>query len=428
MMEIKRERVLIVGVYLNQSKKNMTTEASMKELRGLVEAAGGEVVSEVIQNRDRIDAATYIGKGKAEEIKNYVSELEVDSVVFNNDLSGSQMRNLEELIDVKIVDRTTLILDIFASRATTAEGKLQVKLAQLRYRLPRLQGFGKALSRTGGGIGTRGPGEQKLDIDRRHIRTEIEQLESALKKISENREIKRKSRLSSELPIVSLVGYTNAGKSTIMNAFLAISKTESSTKEEKNVFVKDMLFATLDTSLRHIKLEEGSEFLLTDTVGFVSLLPTSLVEAFKSTLEEIVYSDLILNVVDLSDSEVDYQLETTEEILKDLNAQMIPKLVVYNKADKVETEVICSVREHSVTISAQNASDIRLLGKKIMEHLPHQYYSVQINLPFDDLKLLDYFSKHYSLKDLEYTESGASFEATVKESDWQRYQKYMKQR
>lgn len=428
MLDIKRERVLIVGVCLTQSKKNMTTEASMKELAGLVEAAGGEVVSEVVQNRDRIDAATYIGKGKAEEIKNYVSELEIDSVVFNNDLSGSQMRNLEELVDVKIVDRTTLILDIFASRATAAEGKLQVKLAQLRYRLPRLQGFGKALSRTGGGIGTRGPGEQKLDIDRRHIRTEIEQLENALKKISENREIKRKSRLASELPIVSLVGYTNAGKSTIMNAFLAISRTESSAKEEKNVFVKDMLFATLDTSLRHIKLEDGSEFLLTDTVGFVSLLPTSLVEAFKSTLEEIVYSDLILNVADISDSEVDYQLETTDQILIELHAESIPKLVVYNKADKVETDVICSAREHSVTISALKESDIRLLGRMIMEHLPHKYFSVQVNLPFDDLKLLDYFSKHYSLKNLEYTEFGASFEATVKESDWKRYQKYMEQR
>ncbi len=426
MTELKRERVLVVGVCLSQSKKNMTTDASMRELKGLVEAAGGEVVSEVVQNRDRIDAATYIGKGKAEEIKHYVSELKVDSVVFNNDLSGSQMRNLEEMIDAKIVDRTTLILDIFAGRATTAEGKLQVKLAQLRYRLPRLQGFGKALSRTGGGIGTRGPGEQKLDIDRRHIRTEIDQLENALKKISENREIKRKNRLSSELPIVSLVGYTNAGKSTIMNAFLAVSETESSMKEEKSVFVKDMLFATLDTSLRHIKLEDGSEFLLTDTVGFVSLLPTALVEAFKSTLEEIVYSDLILNVADISDAEVDYQLETTEEILQELNAAGIPKLVVYNKVDKVEDEVICSAREHSVTISAHNEADIRRLGRKIMEHLPKQYYSVQVSLSFDALNLLDYFSKHYSLKELEYTEWGVSFATTVKESDWQRYQKYMK--
>lgn len=397
----------------------------ISEMIGLVEAAGGEVLASAIQNRQKFDPAYFIGKGKAEEIKGYIAELEVDTVVFGNDLTGSQIRNLEDILEAKIVDRTTLILDIFADRATTGEGKLQVKLAQLKYRLPRLQGYGKALSRTGGGIGTRGPGEQKIETDRRHIRREISKLEEELSKISDNRELKRKKRIKSEIPVVALTGYTNAGKSTIMNAFLQISEEEDT--KDREVFVKDMLFATLDTSLRRIRLKTGEEFILTDTVGFVSKLPTLLVEAFKSTLEEIKYADLILNVVDLSDKEIEHQIETTENILKELNAGNIPKITVYNKKDKVDYESIYTgSSENSIVISANQSSDIDLLGKKIIEKLPKTYYDIEMEIPFNQMKIYDLLSTRYSIKESEFMETGVVFSIRVDEEDYHRYKEFVR--
>lgn len=419
-----KEKVFVVMAGL---KDNTIEEEGpeISEMIGLVEAAGGEVLASAIQNRQKYDPAYFIGKGKAEEIKRYINELEVDTVVFGNDLTGSQIRNLEDILEAKIVDRTTLILDIFADRATTGEGRLQVKLAQLKYRLPRLQGFGKALSRTGGGIGTRGPGEQKIETDRRHIRREISNLEEELDKISENRELKRKKRIKSEIPIVALTGYTNAGKSTVMNAFLNISEEEDI--NEREVFVKDMLFATLDTSLRRIKLKTGEEFILTDTVGFVSNLPTLLIEAFKSTLEEIRYADLILNVIDLSDKEIEHQIETTETILNELNSGGIPRINVFNKKDKVDHKAIYTgSSENSIVVSAIDLEDIELLGKKIIEKLPKTYHDVEMEIPFSKMKIYDLLSTRYPVKESNFTEFGVDFKTRIDEEDYNRYKEFIR--
>ena len=329
----KLERVLVVGVDLKNAKYDI--DNSMDELEELVKAANGEVIERIIQKKDRIDATFYIGKGKAEEIKNYCYELDIDTVVFNDELSPAQIRNLENIIEKKIIDRTNLILDIFAKRATSKEGKLQVELAQLKYRLPRLIGLRDYLSREGGGIGTRGPGEMKLETDRRHILREIGNIEKQLDEIEKVREVKRKKRIDSNLPVVALVGYTNAGKSTLMNKILEYSEDFD---EGKEVFVYDMLFATLDTTLRRGKLLNGQDFLITDTVGFVSKLPTHLIEAFKGTLEEVKYADLLLHIVDASNSDLDIQIKTTYDILKDLDVLDKPIVTVFNKIDIAEID------------------------------------------------------------------------------------------
>lgn len=280
-MSIK-EKVIVVGVDLGKPGEDF--KASMEELEGLVEASGGEVVGAITQKRTGIQTATYIGKGKLEEIEMLLDETQASTLVFNDELSGSQMRNLESILDAKIVDRTNLILDIFAIRAKSREGLIQVQLAQLKYRLPRLQGFYGALSRTGGGIGTRGPGEQQIDTDRRHILRQILNLEKQLESVVTSRNINRQKRLKSNLPVIAFVGYTNAGKSSLINAFLKFRTKDTDVKE---VFEKDMLFATLDAAYRKVTLNNGLPILLTDTVGFVSRLPHDLVAAFRSTMEEI---------------------------------------------------------------------------------------------------------------------------------------------
>ena len=275
---VKEEyRAIIVGIRLDDD-----ISYSMDELEGLAEADGIEVLGRVIQALEKPNTATLIGKGKVQELAEMCSAMEADTIVFNEELSGVQMRNLEEATGARIIDRTVLILDIFADRATSVEGKLQVELAQLQYRLPRLTGFGKALSRLGGGIGTRGPGEKKLETDRRHIARRIDDIKAELRKAGLNRQIQRAGRDKSRLPVAALVGYTNSGKSAIMNSLLSLTE-----RDDKLVKSEDMLFATLDTKHRKIAVEQGCEFILIDTVGFVSKLPHGLVEAFKSTLEEV---------------------------------------------------------------------------------------------------------------------------------------------
>lgn len=324
------ERALCVGLNLTSRVmrgSDISIEESMAELKELVKAAGAEFVGELIQNKDKVDTATYLGSGKIEEIKIYAESLDATMIVFNDELSGAQIRNIEDIIGKKIIDRTTLILDIFAQRALSREGKLQVELAQLKYRLPRLYGMGGQMSRTGAGIGTRGPGEQKLEKDKRHILNRAAAIRKELKEVVKHRKIQRSQRQKNKIPIVALVGYTNAGKSTLLNELI---KTHPDYEAEKGVFVKDMLFATLDVTLRRALLPNKREFLLVDTVGFVSKLPHDLIEAFKSTLEEVNYADLILHVIDATNESSDIQKHTTDSVLKDLGADEKATITVYN--------------------------------------------------------------------------------------------------
>ncbi|NLJ99031.1 MAG: GTPase HflX [Tissierellia bacterium] len=420
---VDRERTLIVGVEL--ATDTIDIENSMDELEELVYAAGGSVVSRVVQKRASINPAYFIGRGKAKEIKNYCDELEINTVVFNDELSGAQLRNLEEIIDHKIVDRTNLILDIFANRATSKEGKLQVKLAQLKYRLPRLVGFRDYLSREGGGIGTRGPGEQKLETDRRHILREIDNIEKALKEAEKARGIKRKRREDSNLPIVALVGYTNAGKSTLLNRIIEMNDEY---KESKKVFVYDMLFATLDTSLRKGKLPNGQGFLLTDTVGFVSKLPTHLIEAFKGTLEEVQYADLLLHVVDASNEDLDIQIETTNRILQELDVLDKPIITVFNKMDKVDiSNLIFKNRyvDKKIFISSKNMINLDKLLDMIQENLPQQYRDVKLLIPYDKQGLTSYFLENYDVEYIEYRQDGTELGLNINQMDYERYSKYI---
>ena len=420
---INREKILIVGVELEVD--TIDIDNSMDELEELVNAAGGIAISRIIQKRSSIDPAYFIGKGKAMEIKNYCHELDINTVVFNDELSGAQLRNLESIIDRKIVDRTTLILDIFANRATSKEGKLQVKLAQLKYRLPRLVGFRDYLSREGGGIGTRGPGEQKLETDRRHILKEIDNIEKALKDAQKARSIKRKRREGSNFPIVALVGYTNAGKSTLLNKIIEMNDEY---KESKKVFVYDMLFSTLDTSLRRGKLPNGQVFLLTDTVGFVSKLPTHLIEAFKGTLEEIKYADLLLHVVDASNRDLDIQIQTTYKILKELGVLDKPMITVFNKMDKTDKGNLVFESKYvdkKIFISSKNSTNLDKLLDMIKQNLPQIYRDVTMMIPYDDQALVNYFLDNYEVDNMEYKEDGTELKLNINQIDYERYFKYI---
>ncbi|TJX14698.1 GTPase HflX [Tissierella creatinini] len=424
MNESALERVLIVGVELPNDDIDIDT--SMDELQELVKAAGGLVISRVIQRKEGIHPGHFIGKGKAEEIRYYCDEFDITTVVFNDELSGAQLRNLEKLIDKKIIDRTNLILDIFANRAKSSEGKLQVKLAQLKYRLPRLIGYSDYLSRTGGGIGTRGPGEQKLETDRRHILREIGNIEKQLREVEQVRNVKRKQREESSLPIVALVGYTNAGKSTLLNKLIEFNDEGI---EKKEVYVEDMLFATLDTSLRRSKLPNGQPFLITDTVGFVSKLPTRLIEAFKGTLEEVKYADLLLHVVDASTTNLDIQIKTTLDILKDLKVLDKPMIFVFNKMDKVDIQDLeydHKLVDNKIFISAKNGVQIKELMNLIEDLLPQQYRSVDLLIPYDRQNIVNYFMNNYEVSRMEYKEEGTEITLVINHIDYEKYKEFIK--
>lgn len=327
----KKEKVIIVGIKTSRiSNADFVTD--MEELEGLVEAAGGEVIISLTQNRNRPDAANYIGKGKLEELLHLVEELEPDLVVFDTELTPVQLRNLEDILNIRVIDRTMLILDIFGQRARSKEGLLQVELAKLQYQLPRLTGKGRELSRIGGGIGARGAGEQKLELDRRQIRKRIKDIKNQMEKAEKTRELHRKQRERAGLKVVSLIGYTNAGKSSLFNALCEIAHPSGA----KQVEAHDMLFQTLDTTTRKITLPSGQAFLLSDTVGFIKNLPHHLVAAFKSTLEEAVEADLLINVVDVSDQNYMEKILVVEEVLKELGADIDKVITVLNKADLLD--------------------------------------------------------------------------------------------
>lgn len=421
-----KERTLVVGLDRGIRNDKIDIESSMDELEELVEAAGGTVEGRLTQARDKPDVAHYVGKGKAEEIANYAEELDIDTVVFNDELAGSQIRNLEDKIDKKIVDRTGLILDIFASRATSSEGKLQVELAQLKYRLPRLVGFRDYLSRTGGGIGTRGPGEQKLELDRRHILDKINDIQKELKQLGKVRTMKRQRRQNNDIPIIALVGYTNAGKSTLLNSLI---KTDEDYTDKKDVFTKDMLFATLETSLRKSTLPNGRDFLITDTVGFVNKLPTHLIEAFKGTLEEVQYADLLLHVVDVTNENLDIQTITTTNILSDLDVSDKPIITVLNKVDQGDTETIgYQIPDPKIFISAKTGQNIDKLFEMIQEHLPQKYYKVDLLIPFSKGDILSELFDSTNVENQNHTAEGTEVTVVLDEIDYNKYKEYIIER
>lgn len=412
----KIERVITVGTDIGAYPNSL--ETSMKELDELCYADGAEVIGQMTQNLEKFNPKYLIGKGKVKEIKEMAENLEADAIVFNDELTGIQLRNLEETIKKKVVDRTNLILDIFALRASTYEGKLQVELAQLEYQLPRLLGI-KGWSRTGGGIGTRGPGEQIIETDRRRLLREIDKIKEKLNKAKKTRDTTRSKRMNSKIPTVSLVGYTNAGKSTILNR---IKEDDS-----KEVFVKDMLFATLDPNSRKARLLSGREFIISDTVGFVSKLPTKLIEAFKSTLEEIKYSDLIVHVIDASSKDLEIAYDTTMNILQEIGIKDKKILTVFNKSDKIDlnsTTIPLKIKSQKIYISAKNDPDMNKLLKAIEENLPEQYIYTKLNFPYDDTDILYKLIERFDLKPI-YKENFIEIELRLSKKEYNKLKRYV---
>lgn len=412
---VKEEyRAIIVGIRLDDD-----ISYSMDELEGLAEADGIEVLGRVIQALEKPNTATLIGKGKVQELAEMCSAMEADTIVFNEELSGVQMRNLEEATGARIIDRTVLILDIFADRATSVEGKLQVELAQLQYRLPRLTGFGKALSRLGGGIGTRGPGEKKLETDRRHIARRIDDIKAELRKAGLNRQIQRAGRDKSRLPVAALVGYTNSGKSAIMNSLLSMTE-----RDDKLVKSEDMLFATLDTKHRKIAVEQGCEFILIDTVGFVSKLPHGLVEAFKSTLEEVKDADLLIHTVDSSYENRDFQIEVTNKVIDELGAGGKRKIMAYNKMDLVDERPLDVSGHEAVYISARTGENMDHLLSAIKEVLFGDRKRARLRIPYDKGAVTSYLCENGEITAIEYQPEGTMLEGSFDPGDYQKYRKF----
>jgi GTP-binding protein HflX len=395
------ERVILVG---GISMDQYSSQESVEELKELAETAGAQVVETVIQKKSKIDNAYYIGSGKASELSLLRQSLMADTVIFDDELTGAQVRNLEETIGCKVIDRTVLILDIFAQRAKSREGKIQVELAQLKYRLPRLMGMGLVLSRTGGGIGTRGPGEKKLEIDRRHIRGRVNDIEQELEAIRKNRGIQRERRKTNEIPVVSLVGYTNAGKSTLRNKLCQMAG-----RDKEGVFEADMLFATLDTTTRQVTLPSGKDVLISDTVGFIRKLPHDLVEAFKSTLEETIYSNLLVHVVDASSQNAVAQIETVNGVLKEIGADNKNVILACNKIDRADEGVVSEIRSkynNIIEISALDGTNLDTLLEMIDNELFKSFVDAELLIPYGDARVVSYLHDSKCVEQEEYREEG----------------------
>lgn len=418
--EITYTKVILVGV---DTGEEQDFEHSMDELASLAEAAYKKVVGIVIQRMEAVNRALYIGTGKVTEVKEYAKMTEAEEIVFDNALSPSQVRNLGRELELPILDRTNLILDIFAIRAKTKEAKLQVETARLQYMLPRLVGMRENLSRqggTGGSMSNKGAGETKLELDRRKIEHRISELKKELEAVAKNRNTMRKKRGQSRTPQVALVGYTNAGKSTIMNR-LVDRYGESG---EKTVLEKDMLFATLDTSVRNIRTTDNKPFFLVDTVGFIHKLPHGLVKAFQSTLEEVKYADLLVQVVDLSDEHYKQQMDVTAETLKELEAGDIPRIVVYNKADKAGLDDIPRIREHQIYMAAGQECGLEELVKMIQEVVYGDRVDAEFLLPFDKGAVVSYLMENATILDQEYCEDGTRLKVSCHKSDAEKYSAY----
>ena len=407
-----QERVILVAVSLDESgHEDSTTEESLQELAELVRTAGAETVGQIIQNRERIHPGTYVGTGKIEEIKVLAEELEANGIVCDDELSPAQLRNLENALQMKVMDRTMVILDIFATRASTREGKIQVELAQLRYRATRLVGMRSSMSRLGGGIGTRGPGETQLEVDRRRIHERISKLKKDLESVVAQRETARKQRMETHIPVVALVGYTNTGKSTLLNQLTGAGVLE-----------EDKLFATLDPTTRNLKLPDGQEILLTDTVGFIRKLPHHLIEAFKSTLEEAKYADVILHVIDAANPNCYIQMHTVYATLADLKVGDKPVIAVLNKQDiaNPEEQVKDLKADRSVKISAKNGDGLDTLLEVIEDVLREQKVYMEEVFPYTQAGLVQTVRKAGQLLSEEYQEDGILVKAYLPKEDYLR--------
>ncbi len=392
----EQERAVLVGLHANvfTTEEDASWE-SLDELEELLKTAGGECVAKVLQNRAAPDARTFLGEGKVQELIETARNNDASLIVFDNELSPSQMRTLEEMTGRTILDRSMLILDIFAQRARTGEGKLQVELAQYQYILPRLAGMGKSLSRLGGGIGTRGPGETQLETDRRHIRRRIDRLRRDLEDVRKVRAVQRRRRKKAEIPLVAIIGYTNAGKSTLLN-----------TLTESDIEANDRLFDTLDPTTRKLRISDTQEILLSDTVGFIRKLPHHLVSAFKATLEELAYADVLLHVVDISREDWREQAETVDKVVNQLDAGAIPQILVCNKADKCDNPDLIPNGTGVVAISAKYGRGMDELKAAIEEALGRGKHRVMLLIPYDQGYRLDVIHQEAKVFATEYEAGG----------------------
>ncbi|MBM7686101.1 GTPase HflX [Defluviitalea raffinosedens] len=407
------EKVILVGV---DTEDNENIEESIDELEELASTAGAVTLDRVIQKRENIHPSAYLGKGKIEELKNRIIETGATGIICDDELSPAQMRNLEKMLECKVMDRTMLILDIFAQRAKSKEGKIQVELAQLRYRLSRLAGVGTALSRLGGGIGTRGPGEKKLETDRRHIRNRISQLKAELEEIETHRELIRTRRKKVGTPLVAIVGYTNAGKSTLLN-----------TLSNADVLAEDKLFATLDPTTRSIILPGGSEVLITDTVGFIRKLPHHLIKAFRSTLEEAQYADILLHVVDGTSQSIESHMKTVYETLEKLNALGKPILTLFNKMDVIVSShlPLDPKAEKTFKVSARTSEGLNEVLQEIEKILKANRKTLKALIPYSDMGMLQLIRGQGEKNLEEYREEGIYIEANVNEEVYRKLKKYI---
>ncbi len=403
----------------------LSFEDSIDELKELAKACGFEILDVITQKKEKPDTGTYLGRGKLEELRLLVEWQGANLVIFDNELSGIQLRNLEKYLGVDVLDRTGLILAIFGDRAKTREGKLQVDLAKLQYEKPRLIGLGNILSRTGAGKLARGQGESQLELDRRYIADKIVDIKRELEDVKKHRELQRKQRKKNEIPSVALVGYTNAGKSTLMNYFMGISTGDT---PENKAFVKDMLFATLDPFSKKITFEDNKSFILTDTVGFVSKLPHSLVEAFKSTLEEVTEASLLVYVVDISSDNYMHQLNVTRQVIGELNVKDIPYLVAYNKIDKIsqdDLEKRGDITHPYVDISALTGQGVEALIDEIKKTIFIDEREVELLIPYVDGSITSSLQNSRTILLTEYREVGTYIKVVLKSTELSRYEKYI---
>ncbi len=400
--ETKQERAVLVGLNADCFRKEQTaTDETLEELEALLETAGGFCTGKILQNRHTPDPHSFIGEGKALEVKMLVEFTEATMVIFDNELSPGNIRALEEILGVPVLDRSALILDIFAQRAKTKEGRLQVELAQYKYLLPRLSGMGKSLSRQGGGIGTRGPGETKLETDRRHIRERIARLQSELEQVRQVRGVQRQRRMKNSVPVVAIVGYTNAGKSTLLNQLTGAG-----------IPANNRLFDTLDTTSRQLTVSDNLDVVLSDTVGFIAKLPHHLVDAFRATLEELEYADLLLHIIDASDPNREEHIAVVESLIRKLAKEGTKVLQCYNKADLVSAEDI-PIGEDVVKISAKKGEGMDVLLKRIENALGHSRHHIVVTLPYSMGGMVDTLHSNAQVLGVDYTAEGIAVETVV---------------